>query len=363
VRGVLTEHRHRLSGVAARLYPGLPRVGASDLLCWEQWLPPEPLPLDSVALARDTGAPEPVADGIGPASAHVRPAGGYPSYSRAIAELDPPALFENRVCYRLTGGRLLGEPTLDLALTRYFDAVNLGHAVAHELTAAWHRRPGQLSMADLPLRAHVGDPCDLPRRPAMVAVAALTLRREPGGGASFLLHWRDPAKVNHAGGLYQVMPVGLFQPVGDSEAGIENDFSLWRCLAREFSEELLGTSEEYQAPGGVLDYQRWPFYQRLEEAKAAGKVTVACLGLGVDPLTLATDILTVTVFDAGVYDEMFGGMVAQNAEGRVITGQGSAGIPFDAATVARFTGDGERMQASGAAILTLAWQHRRHLLG
>jgi hypothetical protein len=56
-------------------------------------------------------------------------------------------------------------------------------------------------------------------------------------------------------------------------------------------------------------------------------------------------------------------MVAQNAEGRVITGEGSAGIPFDAATVARFTGDGERMQASGAAILTLAWQHRRHLLG
>jgi hypothetical protein len=248
-------------------------------------------------------------------------------------------------------------------LTRYFDAVNLNHAVAHELTDAWQEEAGQLTMADLPLRADAGDPCDLPRRPAIVAIASLTLRREPGGQASFVMHWRDPAKVNHAGGMYQIMPVGLFQPVGDSQAGIANDFSLWRCLAREFSEEFLGTSEDYEAPGGVLDYQRWPFYQRLEEAKAAGKVTVACLGLGVDPLTLATDILTVTVFDAGVYDEMFGGMVAQNAEGRVITGEGSAGIPFDAATVARFTGDGERMQASGAAILTLAWQHRRHLLG
>jgi hypothetical protein len=363
VRGVLTEHRHRLSGVAARLYPDLPRAGDSDLLCWQQWLPQGPLALDDVALGWASGAPEPVADGTGPASAHVRPAGDYPTYSSAIAGLDPPALFENRLCYRLTGGRLLGEPALEFALTSYFDAVNLGHAVAHELTAAWRRRPGRLSMADLPLRAHVGDPCDLPRRPAMVAVTALTLRREPGGGASFLLHWRDPAKVNHAGGLYQVMPVGLFQPVGDSEAGIANDFSLWRCLAREFSEELLGTSEEYQAPGGVLDYHRWPFCQRLDAAKQAGKVAVHCLGLGVDPLTFATDILVAAVFDGDVYDGLFGGLVAHNAEGRVVAGADSAGIPFGEAAVARFTGGGERMQASGVAVLGLAWRHRRHLLG
>lgn len=25
----------------------------------------------------------------------------------------------------------------------------------------------------------------------------------------FHLHWRDPAKVGHAGGLYQVLPVGV----------------------------------------------------------------------------------------------------------------------------------------------------------
>jgi hypothetical protein len=364
VRGVLREHRHRLSGVAAALYPDLPRAGGTDLLCRAEWLPPRPVALDGVALRWDTAAPAPLADGTGPASAHVRPAGGdYPTYAGAIAELDPPALFENRPCYRLIRADLAGKPALDLAMTRYFDAVNLGHAVAHELAAAWDERSGRLSLAGLPLRAHAGDPCELVRRPAMVAIAALTLRRAPDGGATFVLHWRDPAKVNHAGGLFQVMPVGLFQPVGESQAGIVNDFSLWRCLAREYSEEFLGTSEEYEAPGGVLDYRQWPFYQRLDAARAAGKVTVHCLGLGVDPLTFATDILAVAVFDADVFDAMFAGLVTENSEGHVVTEAGSAGTPFDAATVARFTGGGERIQASGAALLTLAWRHRRHLLG
>ena len=53
-----------------------------------------------------------------------------------------------------------------------------------------------------PVLVKAGDPCDLPRRPGIVAIASLTLRREPGGQASFVLHWRDPAKVNHAGGMY-----------------------------------------------------------------------------------------------------------------------------------------------------------------
>ena len=38
------------------------------------------------------------------------------------------------------------------------------------------------------------------------------------------------------------------------------------------------------------------------------------------------------------------------------------GIPFTAETVHRFTRD-EPMQAAGAAVLELAWQHRKHLLG
>jgi hypothetical protein len=365
VRRVLREHRHELSSVAARLYPEAPRVGSTHLLSRAQWIPDVPLSLDDLPLTRAQDVPC-VTDGTGPESARVRPGRAttrYPSYAEAVADLDRPALFENRVCYRITEASLVDRPRLGLAQVRYFDAVSVGHAVAHELAAAWEDSPTVSTMAGLPLRTLVGDPCDLPRRPALLAVTTLTLRRTADGEATFLLHWRDPAKVNHAGGLYQVMPVGVFQPVADTPAAIENDFSLWRCMTRELSEELLDAPEEYETRDGVLDYEGWPLYRRLTQARLAGKLTVHGLGLGVDPLTFATDILTVAVFDADVFDAEFGGLVTRNAEGRVITQPGSVGIPFDVGAVARFSGGQEPTQESGAALLQLAWRHRRRLLG
>ncbi len=381
IRRLLNEHRLELAAMAAGLYPDLPRVAGTDLLCWPGWLPATPLDLADLRLGWVSVPPPPVADGAGEAAAHVLPrsAAGpaYPTYAAAIEALDRPALFENRVCYRLLDAELGGAPRperqtaagpaspprLRFGLARYFDAVNLGHAVAHELTGAWASSGtapdrADLDWAALPLRASVGDPCALPRRSALTAVTTLTLRRAPGGAASFLLHWRDPARVNHAGGLYQVMPAGIFQPVSAAPAARRHDLSLWRCMTREFSEELLGGSEEYPTRGGRLDYGQWPFHRELAAAREAGTLRVSCLGLGVDPLTLATDILTVAVFEAGVFDRMFRGLVTENAEGRVVTQDGSAAIPFTQAAVDRFTGGAEPLQTAGAALLRLAWQHR-----
>jgi hypothetical protein len=364
VRGVLTANRQELGRVAAQLYPALPRVGRADLLCREEWVPGEPLPLDGLPVTWDGESP-PVAAYDG-ASGHVRPAGAggerYGSYAEAVAALDPPELLENRVCYRLLDARLAGTPGLRVGGTSYFAGTDLGHAVAHELAAAWERSGGAVRMAGLPLRALAGDPCALARRAALVAVTTLTLRRDSAGDASFVLHWRDPAKLNHGGGLYQVMPVGLFQPVTDAPAAIRHDLSLWKSMARELSEEFLGTTEDYPTSGGLLDYEGWPFYRRLTDARREGRLTVHCLGLGVDPLTFATDVLAVAVFDAPLFDAEFAGLVAANAEGRVITGGGATGIPFTAETVARLTGR-ERLQASGVAVLSLAWEHRARLLG
>jgi hypothetical protein len=289
--------------------------------------------------------------------------GRYASYADAVAAVDPPELLENRPCYRLLDAGLTGKPGLRVGGTSYFAGTDLGHAVAHELAAAWARDGDAVRMADLPLRTLAGDPCALSRRPALVAITTLTLRRGTAGDASFVLHWRDPAKVNHGGGLYQVMPVGLFQPVTAAAAAVRHDLSLWKSMAREFSEEFLGTPEDYQTSGGLLDYDDWPFYRRLTAARREGRLTVHCLGLGVDPLTFATDVLAVAVFDAPLFDAEFAGLVAQNAEGRVITGGGPAGIPFTAETVARLTGGREPLQASGAAVLSLAWEHRARLLG
>jgi hypothetical protein len=270
VRAVLTANRHELGRVAAGLYPDLPRAGSADLLCREEWLPGTPLALDDLPVTWDgvpPGGAPPDGDGgrVRPtgrydgASEQVRPlrpdGGRYASYTDAVAALDRPALFENRPCYRLLDASLAAPAGLRVGETSYFEGIDLGHAVAHELAAAWQRSGNAVRMTDVPLRALAGDPCALARRPALVAVTTLTLRRDPAGGASFVLHWRDPAKVNHGGGLYQVMPVGLFQPVTDAAAAIRHDLSLWKSMAREFSEEFLGTSEDYQTSGGLLDYE------------------------------------------------------------------------------------------------------------
>ena len=369
VRREVNGRRHELSEAASRLYPAVARVGTTGLLCREEWIPDRPLELDEVKLSWTEHPPPPV-DGSEPASSHVRPerADGerYRTYADALAALDPPALFENRPSYRLLAAHLAGGASrLDLTRGRYFDGVNIGEALAHEL-ASQRSGPHPAGAPGLPLRELIGDPCDLSRRSAMPAITTLTLRRAAAGDASFLLHRRDPAKFTHAGGLYQVIPVGIFQPADDNPASEQNDLSLWRSMTREFSEELLATSEDYGHLGSPLDYDRWPFYRQLSIACKTGRLRVSCLGVGVDPLTLAVDILTAAVFDGDLFDATFEGLVTANAEGRVIGSEGAAsvpGLPFTNEVIDRFAGGAEPMQAAGAAILQLAWRHRNSLLG
>jgi hypothetical protein len=183
------------------------------------------------------------------------------------------------------------------------------------------------------------------------------------------LHWRDPARVAVNGGLYQVVPAGMFQPSDEAEWNLANDLGLWRAIAREVSEELLGTSEDYGSDRAPIDYQRWPFFAALTSARRAGTLHGYWLGVGVDPLTLDADLLTVLVFDAPFFDAEFGGLVAANDEGYLLktpSGPGSAaggeaGLEFTAGNVERFTRT-EAMQPAGAATLALAWQHREVLL-
>jgi len=190
-----------------------------------------------------------------------------------------------------------------------------------------------------------------------MATSALTLRYDRvTGTATFPLHYRDPGQVSHAGGLYQVIPVGVFQPSGEAPWNEANDFSLWRGLLREYAEELLGADEDHGSEHAPIDYAAWPLARAMTGALADGRIQAWCLGLGADPLTFALDLLAVVVIDAPLYDELFGEMVDTNAEGRVIKPR-----PFDEQSVTELVAD-TPLQAAAAALLRLALAHRDALL-
>jgi hypothetical protein len=234
----------------------------------------------------------------------------------------------------------------------YFDGINVGDTAAHEFTAA---HLGEIPTLDL--RIAIGDPCDPARRAGNVALSTLTFRHDrTTGAATFPLHRRDGAKVGHAGGLYHVLPVGVFQPAGEELWNAENDFSLWCGILRELAEELRGATENYQTHRGPIDYRAWPFAATLTQALDTGHAQAFCLGIGVDPLTFATDILTVVTIDAPLYDELFGQVAGTNTEGSIIPS-----VPFTKETVERYASK-ESTQAAGAGLLRLAWQHRTILL-
>jgi hypothetical protein len=366
VRSYLAAHRHDLTVEAASDYPPGSRIAGTPLLAAPGWRPAAPVPLAGIGLELSpaaAGEPGPAScRDLVPAPLPERADGTrYRHYSDAMAELAAPRVFENRVTYRLAEADLASaRPRLACTVGRYFDSIDVGEAAAHEYAGARLRgRPPGAHGRDAPagLRGRVGDPRDLRRRPANLAISTLTLRLDrKAGRAWFPLHWRDPAKVGHAGGLYQVIPVGVFQPSGEAAWNTGHDFSLWRCMIREFAEELGGGPEDYANHDGPLDYDSWPFARQLTDALDRAQVRVWCLGLGVDPLTYATDLLTVAVIDSGTFDALFGLSPRRNREGSVLAAREFTAQVIDQ-TVTR-----EPVQAAGAAVLRLAWRHRETLV-
>ncbi|MBO1415425.1 XRE family transcriptional regulator [Streptomyces sp. FH025] len=367
VRGFLNDHRFALTGrllaesAPHHLVPGAP------LLARRHWIPEQPVPLERVRLRWQPDAPSAPVDGGEPELDHVRPhrqdGTTYHHYADAVRDLAKPKLFENRSCYRLLDvDESAAEPTLTFGRGQYFDVINICEAAAHEYAAA------VLAGSDrrTPFRTAIGDPTDLARRPVMAATSTLVIRHDRRTGeAEFVLHWRDPGKVASGGGLYQVMPVGMFQASHDAPWNEANDFDLWRSILRELSEELLGDTEDYGSDKAPIDYAAWPLNKTFTAAREAGRLRVFWLGLGMDPLTYVTDMLTVAVFDAELFDETFQRIVSTNDEGRRVvledaTGR-STGIPFTAEQVDRLTA-AEPMQPAGATLLRLAWKHRGALL-
>ena len=347
------------------------------MLARPEWIPARPVDLANIKLGWVEGRQPQSVDGTEPEAVRLLPLRTgdyrYDRYTSAVRYLDSPTLFENRPSFRLLdvawsddGGRM------SFGLAAYFDKLNVSEALGHEFAEAQLRltdREGRVSDAGwgrLPFRRIIGDSLDMENLPVIPAITTLTLCRDRArGAATFLLHWRNPEFVATAGGLYDVIPAGEFQPSSVAPWDQANDFDLWRNIVREFSEELLGTPEHDGSRSTPIDYDSWPFYQALERARAAGQLGAFCLGVGLDALTLAATILTEVVIDVEVFERVFGEIVRANAEGVTVTtlsGQPSAsGIPFTEYNVRRLL-SAEPMASPGAACIGLGWRHREALL-
>ncbi|NUT23821.1 MAG: helix-turn-helix transcriptional regulator [Hamadaea sp.] len=369
IRRALNSNRVALAHSVAALYEAGTTLAGTGLLANPDLLPPDALPLEAVELEPDDRAARPEVTGKEDFADHVRPlidpGRRFHRYSHAVRGLDHPRLFENRMLWRLldiswnaqAGYMAFGD-------TSYFEQVDVCEALAHEAAASLISADGRVSPATwkgLGIRRRLGDPFDLGSRALGTSTDTLTIRRDRYG-ATFVLHDRNAGNVAVAGGMLHVMPCGVFQPSSISQAALAADFSLWRNIMREYSEEFLG-NPEHDGDGHPIDYSAPPF-DMFEQGRSAGKIRPYCLGFGLDALTLYGEILTTVVFDADVYDTLFGNMVDANEEGTVVkTGRvhPTSAIPFTEHTIRELIGS-KRLAPAAAACLQLAWQHRHTLL-
>jgi transcriptional regulator with XRE-family HTH domain len=367
----LNRHRADLARLATQLYPAQRRVGRTPLIADPDWLPPVPVDLGSLRLELDEGPQTVQVDGSEPQTERVRPLRSnnrrFERYTSAIRHLSPPRLFDSRPSYRLLDAAV-GASRLKFGLGAYFDKLDVCEALSHELAAACMAFgpdvvPAQLA-GRLPFRDLIGNPFDCNRRPIIPGVATLTIRlRRYPAEPTVLLHWRDPAKVANTAGIYHVIPAGEFQPSSVALWDRHNDFDLWRNIVREYSEELLGVPEHDGSRSQPIDYDAWPLYRDLQQARTDGELAVFFLGMGACPLILSTSMLTVAVISDDVFTSLFGSMVRVNEEGELVAvgdGAPADGVPFTESTVTRLL-TSEPITSSGAACLALAWQHRARL--
>ena len=368
VRDALGQCRQPLAVLAEQLYPDhqVPGLEHTGVIAHPAWLPTEPIPLGQVVLDRVDNAPPPTVSGSERESTVVRPLASaerrYRRYSHAVRDLASPRLFENQLCFRLLGVDWTRPAVqLDFGAMGFFDAIDTNEALAHE-TALHHLTRDahdeltltKPSWRRLTFRRLVGDPFDLTRRPLMGTVGTLTIRA--GESPCVVLHKRDGANVAGGGGMIHLLPAGIFQPSSVMPESVANDFSLWCNVQREYAEELLG-HDEYDGTGGPIVYSNTELFATMDDSLASGALRVYCLGITLDALTLAADILTVAVIEPDLYDQLFADAVDSNTEGTIPT----HAVPFEANTLDQLRRAG-CLTPGAAAALHLAWQHRRQLL-
>ncbi len=387
IRKYLEDARPALTKDAAEAWPDLfPSSNATrfldtDFYTIDSWIPPSPIRVAAIhsqfdARPCEVQDPSPLypPDRVLPVDAGGR---RYRRYSTAYQLLCGPSgeKFHDELSYRLTEANLHAEkPYLKFELAQFFEFFDFCEGRAHHFAGEQYRVPGRHARHSRRLsgpmqvrwrrgRLQNADPFDLLRRPVPLGISTLTLRRR-GPDVTFYLHDRDPSAVASAGGMIHLVPSGLFQPGSRSPATLFVDCDLQSNIAREYSEELLSFENATGDSPLSTDWIKDGPLAGFETALKAGSLQTWCLGMGLDPLTLWCDLMTVAVFD----DDLFGGwfpVLHPNFEGRVFEiakrDAPPGGIAFSERNVEAFATD-RRIAPVAAACLRAAWQHRQILL-
>lgn len=270
---------------------------------------------------------------------------GPSTYSEAIFQANPASEYFPGTIYRPTSVRA-GDNRLTVTLERgqYFDYLDTSEVLAFEAI---------LGDKGLGLRRGIADPFDLTNRVASLGILTLTVCTS-AAGATFLMHKRSGQYVV-GDALYHVVPAGEFAPSDLSLAAIDADFDLWRNITREFAEELLGLPDAQGQGGRRLDYENATPYRELNAAKADSDLRVRTFGIGLDPLTLKPELLTVVVIASSTFEQIFPSPLPRTPEGTVVEG-----IPFTVKNVEDYVTSASTRHGA-KAVLKLAWKHREEL--
>jgi len=350
-----------LTELAAWLYPESQRGPGGHVLAGPGWLLDEPVELDEVRLSwSESQSPTPP---LAPVD-HVLPLTDrghrYTNYSRAVRDLVRPRLLENRLSYRLLGLHAGRGLELTFGTTSFFETFDVKQSVAHEFKSAWLAADRSVPGWDaLPLRRAIGNPFDPQRLLMSPGINTLTIRRGRDGDHRFVLHERDGGKVADGGGICHVMPAGEFQPSSVDPTDVYNDFSLWRNIMREFSEEFLGNPEHDGNSLQPIDYATEEPFRSFERFRNDERFRLWHYGLVIEPLELGAMQLTVAVLDDDAFDELFANLVRANDEGKIVGGNGRTDMPFSGQAIERLS---PRLSASALTLLRIAWRDRAMLL-
>lgn len=378
--------------------PGL-NGGNIKLVGKEEWLPRYPLPIDDIVTSWDEKADrlfienEPQKPSNDPLI-HVREKclfteivkktryilprernllKRYPRYSAAIADLDRPLLFEDRVpSYRLTRINASdGKVILDFSRGWYYDLVDTNFFLEYETAYFSKKTSSNIEnkqdrvLKKLRFRKYIGDPTDFSKTNPVLAITVLTLF-ESGDEWRFIMHKRKGSAVAEAAGEYQVIPGMGFQPV--TSVTWKRDFEksdtfsgILKSVIREYAEEILGTPEvDFVDP----DFIKVEPYKNIAKLFKEGLAKLYFLGIVQSPLSLQPEILAVSLFWKDSFIKCFKDMIQVDEEGTIIgiNRKSLKGIPFTKENVEYFL-EPNRTYLTGRATLTLAWKFREQLLG